>query len=1344
MMGIQQVEEAPSSPMSPTTAANAAAAALAMAEMAANEARDAAAAAEAFEDYMSVAVELNAEGRPVARTLWDFVRLRRSVQRALFRTIDASSPTGFSDYTYEAFYQAVLVLAPRWAAAPLKLRRGQIIGLFGDNTIEYALLVWTAIATGVQPLLLSTKCQMDALLSLVDSAQCGPVFFQYAYLALAQAYKQERPDAQIVLFGLREKEAALASRLKAEGFIIMTDLRPEARIGSLEAPIPPDTPIDTAQGPDRERRNQTVLWFHSSGSTSMPKALPTPLSMAYNNASIMKFMLPADQLASLQICNFLPFFHAYGFSVTFLGTACWGGTFTIPDGHYHNITGERMLEIIEQVGTSMLPSVPFQWQQILAAAEREPDRARRIFKQLKLAMTGAAVMPPEITTRLASLGLPLMNFYGTTETGVVMTSARPGATAFQFTPVARCEMRSRSDIEPGLLEAVVLHDHPGLSSHAHVKRDADNNFPTGDLFKEDPDHPGHYWLQGRADDVIIHINGEKTTAGPLIDFMISQRPDMIKLVAIAGTGHECLAGLVELTPAGLALPRAQVEADVLEPILAAMNAKFPLHSRLFPEMVYILAEDEHLPVTHKGNAVRRLVETQFKRQLDALYRPDLVAGLAVNTSTKAAMRSAATSPMSAAQRGPTTLDMATSPIGLKSPTGPKSPGPKSAAPRSPGPRSPVAKTVMPEAIKSIGLPFWLNGLLCRTLRLEEPRFFLQHATEDVLEERQTTPLDMLGLDSTQAARLRTMLMGALPAFLGDLDPAFFWEFTSFQEIYVELARRLGTPPVDLMQWADRQPLSRSSSTSNTSLEVTAIAVPPLDERNEATAMLEYLHLTEEEIKAFADWVLSQTYVPPVNTTTAADAADTGRHVLLTGATGFVGKHVLERLLRDPQVGHVTCLLRAQDGYATPWHRLVAMLSGAAQTWVWPAIAAGRLNVMHARVEAPLLGLPVGDFLGLATRVTDIVHAGWRLDFNAPLSGFAVSGGGLSGLKNLTLMALAAPALGNRQRDGDAIAFHFVSSISTHLVPLSPQLEQAVVAHRLRRTTVLPPDANTTNTDTTAFGYAASKWISEAALLRLARAHNAAGRRWRVHIHRVGQVTAHTQTGVWNPKEWAPRVLRSALVSGRFPSDLDLPTAWVPVDVLADTLVRSILGPAAAAIQTAVAPSSPTTAVCPVTLYEPDDALPPAALVERMAAGIRAHTEAPVTMVGSTEWLAGLKANSDDPAAELLPFYQSLGQTNADAEAAAAAAAVALQNLNDALARDDVQRAEWPTADGSITGLMDVPFFERVIGFLAQSPKMALGSAASSTEDLSLNDSSDTCVESDVTMSMTSSMKPVLV
>ncbi|MGV9989267.1 thioester reductase domain-containing protein [Streptomyces sp. NPDC003374] len=218
-----------------------------------------------------------------------------------------------------------------------------------------------------------------------------------------------------------------------------------------------------------------------------------------------------------------------------------------------------------------------------------------------------------------------------------------------------------------------------------------------------------------------------------------------------------------------------------------------------------------------------------------------------------------------------------------------------------------------------------------------------------------------------------------------------------------------------------------------------------------------------------------------------------RRVLLTGATGFLGGHMLLDLLRHSDA-HVYCLVRAADEEAA-----VARLGAALKRYrlPWSPEVRRRVTVLPGDLREPRLGLPEDVWRSLAHELDSVVGVAAAVDFLRGYRSLRAS----NVLGALTLAELAAT--------GRPKPLHHISSIAVfNEVGITAMGEDDPLAHA----------------DRLISGYDQSKWAAEVALRR-ARDHGLV-----VTALRPGGIGGHTKTGSYNPQD-----LSSGLMSafGRF-------------------------------------------------------------------------------------------------------------------------------------------------------------------------------------------------------------------
>ena len=233
-------------------------------------------------------------------------------------------------------------------------------------------------------------------------------------------------------------------------------------------------------------------------------------------------------------------------------------------------------------------------------------------------------------------------------------------------------------------------------------------------------------------------------------------------------------------------------------------------------------------------------------------------------------------------------------------------------------------------------------------------------------------------------------------------------------------------------------------------------------------------------------------------------------ILLTGATGFLGSHLLLDLLRRSDA-HVVCLVRAAD-IPQGLQRLGEAF--ARFDLPWSAEIRRRVTIVPGDLAKPRLGLSPELWDRLTDEVDSIVNAAATVDF---LRGYP-SLRHTNVLGPLTLAQLAAA--------GTPKPLHHISSLAVFNEPGSTRRgEDDPVAH----------------IDQLAAGYDKSKWTAEA-VLRRARDHGLV-----VTLLRPGGIAGHTVTGAYNPQDFSSGLLAACSRFRTLPAFRHLniaPVDWV--------------------------------------------------------------------------------------------------------------------------------------------------------------------------------------------------------
>jgi thioester reductase-like protein len=245
-------------------------------------------------------------------------------------------------------------------------------------------------------------------------------------------------------------------------------------------------------------------------------------------------------------------------------------------------------------------------------------------------------------------------------------------------------------------------------------------------------------------------------------------------------------------------------------------------------------------------------------------------------------------------------------------------------------------------------------------------------------------------------------------------------------------------------------------------------------------------------------------------------------VVLTGATGSLGAHILDQLTRRPEVKRVICLSRAKS-HSDSTSRIQDSLSQRLRT-LTPE-SQGKITSYSADVNKPQLGLTSEEYEDIRKSATSIIHNAWPVNFVLSIDSFEDHIGGAVNLLNLSLTS------------DHASTFYFSSSVGTRQGRPDP---------------VVAEDFSDSPITAGGMGYGQSKWVVEKLCEKAAEIKGA-----KVGVLRIGQLVGDTENGVWNETEAWPLLFRAAITTGCLPELEERPT-WLPVDEAGRAIAEIVL------------------------------------------------------------------------------------------------------------------------------------------------------------------------------------------
>jgi amino acid adenylation domain-containing protein/thioester reductase-like protein len=258
----------------------------------------------------------------------------------------------------------------------------------------------------------------------------------------------------------------------------------------------------------------------------------------------------------------------------------------------------------------------------------------------------------------------------------------------------------------------------------------------------------------------------------------------------------------------------------------------------------------------------------------------------------------------------------------------------------------------------------------------------------------------------------------------------------------------------------------------------------------------------------------------------AGIADDPQNILLTGATGFLGAFLLDRLLKSTQA-NIYCLIRCPN-ITVGTQKLQQNLARYSLT---SAAQSSRAIVVKGDLAQPLFGMSNLEFQQLASQIDLIYHSGAFVNLLYPYA--ALRDPNVIGTQEILRLASQVKLK----------PVHFIST-----------LDVFQSAHHTQMDACLEDDDFPLN-GTPESGYAQSKWVAE----KLVKTANERG--IPTCIYRPGMIIGDSQTGISNTEDQIGRLIKGLIQLGSAPT-LALQMHLTPVDYVSQAIVQIAQQPSA--------------------------------------------------------------------------------------------------------------------------------------------------------------------------------------
>lgn len=304
----------------------------------------------------------------------------------------------------------------------------------------------------------------------------------------------------------------------------------------------------------------TAVILYTSGTTGNPKGVMLSYKNLLSNVNAIKAINLVDETD--RVLAILPYHHVFSLNINLLMTMYFGTLVVILD----ELSSEALRHALREYKISVIIGVPRVWEMLHKAIMNKINSSwitKKIFKicqsinskalsrfvfkkvynelggSLRVMASGGAKLDPEVSRDYLTLGLPMIEGYGLTETSPIIAFNKPtnvkAGTVGEIIPDV--EVKIAEDGEILVKGANVMKGYYNNPTATKEVIDENGFFHTGDLGKFDG---GHLVIVGRKKEMIVLSNGKNINPAD-IENEIMKGTDLIKEIAVMEYNNHLMA-----------------------------------------------------------------------------------------------------------------------------------------------------------------------------------------------------------------------------------------------------------------------------------------------------------------------------------------------------------------------------------------------------------------------------------------------------------------------------------------------------------------------------------------------------------------------------------------------------------------------------------------------------------------------------------------------------------------------------------------------------------------------------------------------------------------------------------
>ena len=365
--------------------------------------------------------------------------------------------------------------------------------------------------------------------------------------------------------------------------------------------------------------------MYTSGTTDNPKGIIFNQTNLITKRFARAFALPNVNSEDIFLC-YLPLFHTFGRFFELMGSIFWGATYSFAQSPAFN----TLLKDFKIIKPSIFISIPKRWVQlyelIQTKVDLDDDDEEEILKQLtkitggqlRLGLSAAGYLDPEIFKFFQNNGISLLSGYGMTEAtgGITMTPENDYKEDSVGKALPGVKIRLEKDGE-------LCIKGPYISS-GYYKDDISTLFKNGWFFTQDIFYEklNHYFIIDRKKDIYKNSRGQ--TIAPQKIENLFQDFEFIQSVFLVGDGKEYNTLLVYPNYNHESLNLKNLNSQKIRNLFSSMILSVNSFLSPFERIVnYVVINrdfsGDHNELTSKNTFKRKNILQNFKKIISPLY-----------------------------------------------------------------------------------------------------------------------------------------------------------------------------------------------------------------------------------------------------------------------------------------------------------------------------------------------------------------------------------------------------------------------------------------------------------------------------------------------------------------------------------------------------------------------------------------------------------------------------------------------------------------------------------------------------------------------------------------------------